>query len=115
MTPIADDVDISRHSNSEIRVSIMRLTNNKAAGAVGLPAELFKAGGNGLIGCTHQLLCKIWLKEGMPNDWRVSFLSPILKKGDLTSCANNAAISYKFLSSVICKRLNTDWTLSVWL
>lgn len=88
----------------------MRLTNNKAAGAVGLPAELFKAGGNGLIGCTNQLLCKIWLKEGMPNDWRVSFLSPILKKG-----ANNAGISYKFLSSVICKRLKTDWTLSVWL
>lgn len=59
MTPIADDEDIPPPSHDEVPFGIMRLKNNKAAG--GFPAELIKAGGNELIGCMNQLLCKIWL------------------------------------------------------
>ncbi|XP_062141893.1 uncharacterized protein LOC133849871 [Drosophila sulfurigaster albostrigata] len=58
----------------------------------------------------HQLFCKIWLEESMPNDWNLSVLCPVLKKGDPTICTNYRginliAISYKVLSSVICERL----------
>ncbi|XP_060665609.1 uncharacterized protein LOC132797867 [Drosophila nasuta] len=46
----------------------------------------------------------------MPNDWNLSVLCSVLKKGDPTICANYRgisliAISYKVLSSVICERL----------
>ncbi|XP_060665754.1 uncharacterized protein LOC132798055 [Drosophila nasuta] len=108
--PIDDNVDIPLPSHDEVRVAIMRLKNNKAAGADGLPAELFKAGGEELIRCGHQLFCRIWLEESMPNHWNLSVLCPVLKKGDPTICTNYRgisliAISYKVLSSVICERL----------
>ncbi|XP_043064387.1 uncharacterized protein LOC122320288 [Drosophila ficusphila] len=46
----------------------------------------------------------------MPNDWNLSVLCPVLKKGDPTICTNYRgisliAISYKIPSSVICERL----------
>ncbi|XP_049306066.1 LINE-1 retrotransposable element ORF2 protein isoform X2 [Bactrocera dorsalis] len=58
----------------------------------------------------HQLLCKIWSDESMPNDWNLSVLCPIHKKGDPTICANYRGISllniaYKVLSNVLCERL----------
>ena len=109
--PIDDDrVEIPPPSQDEVKVAIQRLKNNKAAGADGLAAELFKTGGVELIRCMHQLISKIWLAESMPNDWNLSVLCPILKKGDPTICANYRGISlisiaYKVLSSVLCERL----------
>ncbi|XP_054086050.1 putative uncharacterized transposon-derived protein F52C9.6 isoform X2 [Zeugodacus cucurbitae] len=63
-----------------------------------------------MIRCMHQLLCRIWSEESMPDDWNLSVLCPIHKKGDPTICANYRGISllniaYKVLSSVLCERL----------
>ena len=77
--PLSND-EIEPTSHDEVRVAIRRLKNNKAAGADCLPAELFKAGGNELIRCMHQLISKIWLVESMPDEWNLSVLCPILKK-----------------------------------
>ncbi|XP_054085666.1 LINE-1 retrotransposable element ORF2 protein isoform X1 [Zeugodacus cucurbitae] len=109
--PIDDDgTDVPLPDHEEIRIAITRLKNNKAAGADRLPAELFKYGGEELIRCMHQLLCRIWSEESMPDDWNLSVLCPIHKKGDPTICANYRGISllniaYKVLSSVLCERL----------
>ena len=110
-TTIADDgVDIPPPDYSEVCLAIQRLKNNKAAGADGIPAELYKTGGQELTRCMHTLLCKIWSEERMPSDWNLSILCPIHKKGDPTIRANYRGISllnlsYKVLSSVICERL----------
>ncbi|XP_054082672.1 uncharacterized protein LOC105219245 isoform X1 [Zeugodacus cucurbitae] len=110
-SPIDDDgADVPLPDREEIRIAITRLKNNKAAGADGLPAGLFKYGGEELIRCLHQLLCRIWSEESMPDDWNLSVLCPIHKKGDPTICANYRGISllniaYKVLSSVLCERL----------
>ncbi|XP_054089770.1 LINE-1 retrotransposable element ORF2 protein isoform X1 [Zeugodacus cucurbitae] len=109
--PIDDDgTDVPLPDHEEIRIAITRLKNNKAAGADRLPAELFKYGGEELIRCMHQLLCRIWSEESMSGDWNLSVLCPIHKKGDPTICANYRGISllniaYKVLSSVLCERL----------
>ena len=84
--------------------------NNKAAGADGLQSELFKTGGQMLVRSLHQLISKIWLEECMLNDWNLSILCPVHKKGDKTICANYRGISllpiaYKVLSSVLSERL----------
>jgi len=105
-----DEVEIPPPSHDEVRIAIQRLKNNKAAGADGLPAELFKAGGDELINSMHKLISKIWLVERMPDDWSLSILCPVLKKGDATIRANYRgisllAIAYKVLSSVVCERL----------
>ncbi|XP_037957054.1 uncharacterized protein LOC119686977 [Teleopsis dalmanni] len=113
-----DDVEIPPPSHNEVRVAIQRLKNNKAAGADGLPAELFKAGGDMLIGCMHQLICRIWLDESMPSDWNLSSLCPVLKKGDPTICANYRGISlipvaYKYVEKdpFTFKFYNVDSTM----
>ena len=105
-----DDVNQSPPSQEEVQAAIQRLKNNKAPGADGLAAELFKTGGGVLARCMHQLICKIWLEECMPEDWSLSTICPILKKGDTTIRNNYRGISllsiaYKVLSSVICERL----------
>nr|XP_043067136.1 uncharacterized protein LOC122321357 [Drosophila bipectinata] len=71
-------------SHIEVKDAIQRLKNNKSAGANGLPAELFKAAGDMLVGSMHQPISKIWLTESMPEDWNLSMICPILKKGDAT-------------------------------
>ncbi|XP_050337863.1 uncharacterized protein LOC126764111 [Bactrocera neohumeralis] len=46
-SPIDDDgADVPLPDHEEVRIAIARLKNNKAAGADGLPAELFKHGGD---------------------------------------------------------------------
>ncbi|XP_049316314.1 potassium voltage-gated channel protein Shal isoform X2 [Bactrocera dorsalis] len=111
VTPIDDDgAGVPLPDHEEVRIAIARLKNNKVAGADGLPAELFKHGGEELIRSMHQLLCKIWSDESMPNDWNLSVLCPIHKKGDPTICANYRGIillniAYMVLSSVLCERL----------
>lgn len=111
LTPIYDDgIDVPCPRHDEVKVAIQRLKNNKASGADGLPAELFKAGGDELVRSMHQLICEIWLGESMPEDWNLSTICPILKKGDPTLRANYRGISllpvaYKVLSGVICERL----------
>ena len=93
----------------EVAMAIQRFKFNKASGYDGLPAELFKAGGDALVRCTHHLLCNIWSMESMPSDWSLSLLCPILKKGDATICSNYRGISLLtiayILSSVLCERL----------
>uniref|UniRef100_A0A1I8NJJ8 Uncharacterized protein n=1 Tax=Musca domestica TaxID=7370 RepID=A0A1I8NJJ8_MUSDO len=75
--PIRDDgIECIPPSQEEVRIAVNRLKNNKAAGADGLPAELFKTGGQKLIRSMHQLIRTIWLKECMPNDWNLSILCP---------------------------------------
>ena len=50
-------------SDDKVDDTIRRLKNNKAADADGLPAELFKTGGDRLTG-----VGKIWQLESMPTD-----------------------------------------------
>ncbi|XP_043064095.1 uncharacterized protein LOC122320085 [Drosophila ficusphila] len=110
-TPIyGTDIDVPTPSHAEVKDAIQRLKNNKSAGADGLPAELFKAAGDMLVGSMHQLISKIWRTESMPEDWNLSMICPVLKKGDATLRTNYRGISllpvaYKVLSSVLCENL----------
>ncbi|XP_051859298.1 uncharacterized protein LOC127565328 [Drosophila albomicans] len=93
-TPIyGTDIEVPIPSHIEVKDAIQRLKNNKSAGADGLPAELFKAAGDMLVGSMHQLISKIWLTESMPEDWNLSMICPILKKGDATVRTNYRGIS----------------------
>ena len=86
--PITDDgIHIPPPDYDEVCIAIKRLKNNKAPGADGIPAELFKTGGQELIKRMHRLLSKIWSEESMPSDWNLSILCPIHKKVDPT-CLN---------------------------
>ncbi|XP_054745770.1 uncharacterized protein LOC129250151 [Anastrepha obliqua] len=88
-TPIDDDgIDVTLPDHDEMRIAITQLSNDKAAGADGLPSKLFKHGGEELATCMYKHLCKIWSDESMPTESNLSILCPIHKKGDPAIYAN---------------------------
>jgi hypothetical protein len=71
---------------------------------------LIKAGGEMLCYEIHKLICSIWSKEELPQQWKESIIAPIHKNGDKTDCNNYQRISllstaYKIVSNVLLARL----------
>jgi len=109
LTP-TNNTEVQLPTLNEVNAAVCKLKNNKAAGSDGLPAELFKAGGEVLVEYLHQIITKIWMEENMPDDWSLSTICPVYKKGDTMSCSNYRGISllniaYKILSNILCDRL----------
>jgi hypothetical protein len=71
---------------------------------------LIKAGGETLCSKIYKLICSIWNKEELPQQWKESIIVPIHKKGDKTDCNNYRGTSllstaYKILSNILLVRL----------
>ncbi|XP_058982687.1 uncharacterized protein LOC131804200 [Musca domestica] len=99
--PISDDgIECIPPSQDEVRIAINRLKNNKAAGADGLPAELFKTVGQKLIRSMHQLIRKMWLEE----------FFGLMESLD-HSYENEAGQTQK-VSGVLCREIITSFFLS---
>jgi hypothetical protein len=94
----------------EVEIAIGKLESYKSPGTDNIPAELIKAGGETLYSVIHRLICCIWNKEELPQQWKESIIVPIYKKGDKTDCNNYRGISllspaYKILSNILLSRL----------
>jgi hypothetical protein len=77
----------------EVKIAIGKLKSYKSQGTDNIPAELIKAGGETLYSEIHRLICCIWNKEELPQQWKESIIVPIYKKGDKTDCNNYRRIS----------------------
>lgn len=98
-------------TEEEILEEIRNLKNFKSAGENGIPAEIFKYGGEGLQKRICKLIQKIWKEEKMPEGWKNSIICPMYKKGDKQACENYRGIAlldvvYKILARIIRKKLN---------
>jgi hypothetical protein len=94
----------------EVEIAIGKLKSYKSPGTDQIPAELIKAGGEILYFEIHRLICFIWKKEELPQQWKESIIVSIHKKGDKTDCNNCRGISllstaYKILSNILLARL----------
>jgi hypothetical protein len=94
----------------EVESAIGKLKSYKSPGTYQIPAELIKAGGETLYSEIHRLICSIWNKEELPQQWEESIIVSIYKKGDKTDCNNYRGISllstaYKILSNILLERL----------
>jgi hypothetical protein len=72
----------------EVEIAIGKLKSYKSPSTDQIPAELIKAGGETLCSEIHRLICCIWNKEELPQQWNESIIVPIYKKGDKTDCNN---------------------------
>jgi hypothetical protein len=86
------------------------LETYKSPGTDQIPAEFIKAGDETLCSEIHKLICSIWNKEELPQQWKESIIIPIHKKGDKTDYNNYRGISllstaYKILSNILLTRL----------
>jgi hypothetical protein len=92
----------------EVEIAIGELESCKSLGTDQIPAELIKAGGE-TYSEIHRLICCVWNKEELPQQWKESIV-PISKKGNKTDCNNYQGISllstaYKILSNILLARL----------
>jgi sorting nexin-29 len=93
-----------------VEIAIGKLKSYKSPGTDQILAELIKAGGETLHSEIHRLICCIWNKEELPQQWKESIIVPINKKGDKTDCNNYRGISdlstaYKILSNILLAML----------
>ncbi|XP_060759866.1 uncharacterized protein LOC132870238 [Neoarius graeffei] len=99
-----------RSKDGEVLGAIRRLSNNKASGPDGIPAQILKQGGPKLLSHNHSLLSKIWEEEKIPAELRDALIVTIFKKGDKADCGNYRGISLlsttgKVLARILANRL----------
>jgi hypothetical protein len=72
----------------KVEIAIGKLKSYKSPGTDQILAKLIKAGGKTLCSEIHRLICCIWNKEELPQQWKESIIVPIHKKGDKIDCNN---------------------------
>jgi hypothetical protein len=68
----------------EVEIAIEKLKSYKSQCTDQIPAELMKAGGQRLCSEIHKIICSVWNKDELPQQWKESIIIPIHKKGDKT-------------------------------
>jgi sorting nexin-29 len=106
-------------SLAKVETAVGKLKSYKSPGPDQIPAELIKAGGEILYSEIPRLICCIWNKEELPQQWKESTTVPIYKKGDKTDCNNYRGISllstaYKILSNILLARLTPYVNEIIW-
>lgn len=95
----------------EVLSAIRSLKNNKSPGPDGLPAEILKKGGYLLIRQLYYLICNIWQKETLPQEWKDSNIVTIYKrKGDKSVCGDSHGTAGKILAKIMLFRLTMHIT-----
>jgi hypothetical protein len=94
----------------ELEIASGKLRSYKSPGTYQILAEMIKAGGETLYSELHRLICSIWNKEELPQQWKEFIIVPIYKKSDKTDCNNYRGIfllstAYKLLSNILLARL----------
>jgi hypothetical protein len=95
----------------EIKIDIKKLKRYKSPGSDQILAELIQVGGEILCSKIHNLINSIWNKTDLPDQWNVSIIASIHKKGQKTDCSNYHGISllltsYKIVSYILLSRLS---------
>jgi len=110
--PTRSDLDIPP-TEAELTLALKLLSNGKAPGADGIPAEVFKKGGHALH---HELLVLFqtyWEAGNLPQDFRdATIITHFKRKGDRRDCGNHRGISLlsiagKILAKVVLIRRRT--------
>jgi hypothetical protein len=94
----------------EVEVAIGKLKSHKSLGTDQILAELIKTVGEMLCSEMHKLICSVWNKEELSQQWKKSIIIPIYEKDDKTDCNNYWGISllstaYKLLSNILLAKL----------
>ena len=99
---INPEISTAEFSQKEITDSLKAIKPNKAPGLDGLTLEVWK------LEKTQKYLrgfCNETFNGGRPNEWGISGIVPVPKKGDLTLCTNYRGKSLSHIASKIYNRL----------
>ena len=107
---VLNNDEVNPPSYLDIELIVNQLRNNKSPGNDRIIAEFIKNGGIQLKKRLHKLICTIWEKEEIPEEWHQGIICPIYKKGDRAVCSNYRGITllnvtYKIFSIYVCEKL----------
>jgi hypothetical protein len=71
-----------------VEIRIGKLKRYKFPGTDHIPAKLIKARSEILCSEIHKLICSIWNKDELPQQWKLSITVPIYMKSDKTDGNN---------------------------
>ena len=77
----------------EVKWALDSITMNKASGGDGIPGELFQILRDDAVKVLHSICQQIWKTQQWPQDWKMSVLIPIPKKGNAKECSNYCTIA----------------------
>ena len=72
----------------EVKWALGSITNNKASGGDGIPAELFQVLKDNAVKVLHSICQQTWKAQQWPQDWKRSVFIPIPKKGNTKECSD---------------------------
>ena len=76
-------------SEMEVNGALRAMRNRKVAGICGIPPELLKYGGAGMISERTNLFNMIMEEKRVPVEWKKAIIVPIFKnKGSKLNCGN---------------------------
>ena len=98
--------------------AIAGLKDGKALGGDGIPAEVWKHGGDNLFSRLYQLITNAWEVSSVPQAWKDASIVTIYKKADRTDCGKCRGMSLlsiagKIFARILLKRLSTHITPEV--
>ena len=77
----------------EVKWALESITINKASGGDGISGELFQILKDDAVKVLHSICQQIWKTQQWPQDWKRSFFTPTLKKGNAKACSNYRTIA----------------------
>ena len=77
----------------EVKWALGSITMNKASGGDGILAELIQILKDDAVKVLHSICQQIWKTQQWPQDWKMSVLIPIPKKGNTKGCSNYRTIT----------------------
>jgi hypothetical protein len=90
----------------EVAAAVSEMRNGKAPGSDGIPAEIYKHGGDALLHRLHALFKVVWQDEEVPQEFKDAAIVPIYKKkGDRSDCGNYRGISLLSIAGKILTRI----------
>jgi hypothetical protein len=100
-------------SREEIREAINKIKDGKAAGANGVPGEVWKYGGERVTEWIIEFCNRVWKGEGWPEDWKEGVIIPIVKKGEGRKVDEYRGVTlmatlYKVYLMVVAKRIEIE-------
>ena len=78
----------------EVKWAFRSITVNKASGGNEFPAELFQILKDDAVKVLHSTCQQIWKIQQWPQDWKMSVVIPISKKGNIKECSNSCTIAF---------------------
>ncbi|XP_077272062.1 uncharacterized protein LOC143902767 [Temnothorax americanus] len=97
----------------EVEEIIKKMKNRKAAGADGMPNEVWTNGGSRLKEAIWKICDMAWRKGEMIEDWNEGIIVPIVKKGEGKEAGDYRGVtlmntSYKIYAAILAKRLEKE-------